>query len=187
MSGDSEVSLTLRGTLLQASKLRRAILRAYAACAVQLIYNGGPSYTFANPGADTFQTPEITVLGTNYAFQNPNATAFEPGKVLTLGPVPPAVPAVFLVIWAIGPCVLTLVYAFDKRWADTLDSFSLFHFGADLSDQVRDNPAFGKADMEDCEEMEKLPGLVDDSEPYFDPGHIFLVRGEEAVKRKLYL
>jgi hypothetical protein len=187
-SDDAQDWLTLRGTLLQASELRRSLLRAYASSAAQLMYNGGQGYAFANAKAgNTFQIPDAIGPGASYTFQNPNATAFEPGKVLSVGPVPPAVPAIFLAIWAVGTCILALVYGFGKRWADTLDSFSLFRFGADLSDQVKDNPAFGKADAEDCEELEKLPGLVGDSKPYFHPGHITLVRGEEALKNKLYL
>ena len=73
--------------------------------------------------------------------------------------MPPVLPAILLAIWATGTCTLALVYGFDKRWADSLDSFSLFRFGADLSDQVKDNPAFGTVDAEDCEELEKLPRI----------------------------
>ncbi len=71
-----------------------------------------------------------------------------------------------LALWALGSCFLALRYEFDRRWAETLDSFSLFQFGADLGDKVRDNLAFGMLDVEECEELKRLPGLIGDSRPF---------------------
>lgn len=63
-SDDGVVFVTVRPTLLQASELRRSLLRAYGTAAVQLMYNGGQGYSFARSGQQ-------------YRFNNTNATAFE--------------------------------------------------------------------------------------------------------------
>jgi hypothetical protein len=94
--------------------------------------------------------------------------------------------AMLMVIWCLGSCYLTFRYGFSRRWAGTLDSFSLFLFGADLADKVKDNPAFGK-DAEECKELKTLPGLIGDSRPYFQPGYVTIVPSAEARKGKYYL
>jgi len=173
-SGDNVVYVTVRPTLLQASELRRSLLRAYGTAAVQLMYDGGQGYSFANTGQ-------------RYRIENTNATAFEAAKVLGQGPVPPAIPGVLLALWALGSCLLSLLYGFNRRWADTLGGYSLFRFGGDLSDKVKDNPGFGVQDFKECDELKRLPGLIGDSRPRFHPGHITLVQTNKALKRKKHL
>jgi hypothetical protein len=172
-SGDLVVWLTVRPTLLQASDLRRSLLRAYGSAAVQLMYNGGQGYSFAQ-------------IGDRYRFANPNATAFIANRVLIPGPLPAVVPAVLFVLWCIGCASLSIAYGFDLRWADTLDSYSLFRFGADMGAKVQEKQAFAVPDADECEELQRLPGLIGDSKPYFNPGHVTLVEETEARKKKYY-
>ena len=173
-SGDNVVFVTVRPALLQASELRTSLLRAYATAAVQLMYDGGQGYSFAN-------------VGQRYRFTNNNATAYRPAKVLGRGPVPPAIPGVLLVLWALGSCALSFCYGFRRRWANTLDCYSLFRFGGDLSDMIKDNPNFGVQDFKKCDELRRLPGLVGDMRPHDHPGHITLVQTGKASKKKKYL
>ena len=173
-SDDNVVFVTVRLTLLQASELRRSLLRAYGTAAVQLMYNGGQGYSFARSGQQ-------------YRFNNTNATAFESAQVLGRGPVPPAIPGVLLALWALGSCFLSLLYGFSRRWAETLDSYSLFQFGGDLSDRVKEKPGSWVKDFTDHDELRKLPGLIGDSKPHFNPGHITLVQAAEALKAKKYV
>jgi hypothetical protein len=174
MSEDLVVPVMVRPSLLQASELRRSLLRAYGTVAVQLMYNGGQGYSFARSGQQ-------------YKFKNPNATAFVSGKVLGRGPVPPVLPGILLALWALGSCSLSFYYGFRRRWAETLDSYSLFQFGGDLSDQVKKEPHTGVKDFKDHDELRKLPGLIGDSKPRFTPGHITLVQEAEALKTKKYV
>ena len=173
-SGDNVVFVLVRPALLQASELRRSLLRAYGTAAVQLMYDGGQGYSFANSGQ-------------RYRFINPNATAYEPARVLGRGLIPPALPGVLLALWALGTCLLSLLYGFNRRWAETLDSFSLFQFGGDASDKVKEMPAFSVKDFKDHEQLMKLPGLIGDSKPGFTPGHVTLVQSSEALRTKKYV
>jgi hypothetical protein len=138
------------------------------------MYNGGQGYSFAHTGQQ-------------YRFKNTNATCFASAQVLGPGPIPPIIPAVLLTIWALGSCYLSLRYGFSLRWAETLDSSSLFQFGGDLSDQVKAKPGVGVKDFKDRDELRKLPGLIGDSRPRFNPGHITLVHAGEALKTKKYI
>jgi hypothetical protein len=174
MSGDNVVYVTVRPTLLQASELRRSLLRAYGTIAAQLMYNGGQGYSFARSGHQ-------------YRFNNTNATAFVSAQVLSRGLVPPVIPGVLLVLWALGTCFLSLFYGFNRRWAETLDSYSLFQFGGDLSDQVKEIPYLRMKDFKDHDELRKLPGLIGDSKPHLIPGHITLVPTAEALTTKKYV
>ena len=92
---------------LQASQLKNSLLRAHAAYAVQLMYSGGQGFS-AQGGSATGSI-------------NPNVTAFQAGTVLKPGPVPVYVPGVLLLIWTIASLVLTAMYGFRRRWADTVD------------------------------------------------------------------
>ncbi|KAH7369687.1 hypothetical protein BKA65DRAFT_3394 [Rhexocercosporidium sp. MPI-PUGE-AT-0058] len=174
LADDAVVWLTVRPTLLQASDLRRSLLRAFGTTAVQLMYDGGQGYSFEE-------------IGQRFRFTNPNATAFQPIRVLTTGLVPPVIPAILMGLWCLGSCYLSFKYGFKRRWSETLDSFSMFRFGADFGDKVKDNPAFGRAEAEECEELKALPGLIGDSRPSFQPGHVSLVASAEARKGKRYM
>lgn len=174
MSGDNAVFALVRPTLLQAVELRRALVRAYGAAAVQLMYDGPQGY----------QLGRATYDGTN--FTNENATGYRLAPVLVRGPIPPALPGILLIIWALISCFLSVWFGFLRRWADTLDSFSLFQFGGDLSDQfkVKDMPMYSFKDFRDDKKLKELPGLVGDLRPQFNPGHITLVRREGANEAK---
>jgi hypothetical protein len=92
---------------LQADQLKNSLLRAHAAYAVQLMYSGGQGFS-AQGGSATGSV-------------NPNVTAFQPGTVLKPGPVPVYVPGVFFLVWTVASLVLTAMYGFRRRWADTVD------------------------------------------------------------------
>lgn len=179
-SDDSVVFALVRPTLLQASELRRSLLRAYGTYAVQLMYDGPQGYTLRRIAGD----------GNN--FTNDNATGYYPAPVLVRGPVPPALPGTLLIIWALISCILSFRYGFQRRWADTLDSFSLFQFGGDISDKVKvkEMPVYSFKDFRDHEQLNQLPGLVGDLRPGFSPGHVTLVErktANEARRTKKYV
>jgi hypothetical protein len=123
------------------------------------------------------------------AYSNPNATSSRPGKVLEPGVIPWAAPFTFFLIWAVGCALLACIYGFRRRWSEILDGYSLFRFGADFADQVRDRIDFSSVDsFEDCKVLPKLPGLIGDSRPMMDIGHITLVpKGNVARKDKKYI
>lgn len=99
------------------------MLRAYAACAVQLMYNGGQGFTYPN--------------GSHVGFQNPNVTEFVPGLVLTLGVVPAKIPITLFAAWAILGPLMGFLYGMQRRWSAILDGYTVFRLDADLSDDVR--------------------------------------------------
>jgi hypothetical protein len=122
--GDEATGALTQLSMLQATDLRGSLLRAHGTYAVQLMYNGGQGYSASdgNHGA---------------SFVNNNVTAFEATTVLQGGVVAPIYPAVLLAIWALASMLLGLLYGFRRRWAPTLDGWSLFVFGVDLSQQVK--------------------------------------------------
>ena len=174
MSDNNVVSVTVRPTVLQASELRRSLLRAYGTVAAQLMCNGRRGYSFA-------------CSGQQYRFNNTDATAFVSAQVLDQGLIPTVTPGVLLALWVLGTCFLSLSYGFNRRWAETLDSYSLFQFGGDLSDQVKEKPFLSVKDFKDHHELRKLPELIGDSKPHFTPGHITLVQAAEALKTKKHV
>ncbi|KAK5728157.1 hypothetical protein LTR17_012166 [Elasticomyces elasticus] len=174
MSDDPVVTVTVRPTLLQASELRISLLRAYGTAAAQLMFDGGQGWSYSYSSQ-------------RHSFTNFNATSYEKARVLGQGPISPMIPAVPLVLWALGSCLLSVLYGFERRWADNLDSFSLFQFGGDASDKVKEMPASAVKDFTDHEQMIRLPGLVGDSRPGFNPGHVTLVDYSEARKGKKYV
>lgn len=92
-------------------------------------------------------------------------------------------------IWTLGCVVLSLVYGFRRRWAETLDGFNLLQFGADFSNEIREAVAEARAgaELEDCKGLRLLPGLVGDTRVGEEVGHIGLVaRGNEARRDKRY-
>lgn len=180
LSGDNVDFALVRPTLLQARELRRALVRAYSAAAVQLMYDGPQGY----------QLGRVVQDGTN--FTNENATGYRLAPVLVRGPVPPALPGTLLILWALISCLLSLRYGFLRRWADTLDSFSMFQFGGDLSDEVKvkEMPMYSFKDFTDHEQLTEMPGLVGDLRPDFNPGQITLVKckvANEARRTKKYV
>ena len=153
---------------VQPRTLLRAVLRAQAVDAIQLMYDG----------IDSLDDAHV----------NPNLTSSKPGNVLERGDVPPGLVAAMYLIWAIGCVVLGCTYGFRRRWAENLDAYSFFRFGADFSDDIRRQHDFSSVESFDgCETLWRLPGLVGDSRPTMNIGHISLVQtGNLARKSKLY-
>lgn len=154
---------------VQAKTLLRAVLRAHAVDALQLMYDG----------IDNFDA----------AYKSLDLTSSEAGKVLERGVVPPVVVATLFLIWAITCIFLGCTYGFRRRWADTLDGYTFLRFGADFSSDICGKAEFSCVKSFDrCETLRRLPGLVGDSQVKMDIGHITIVRsGNVARKDKLYI
>ncbi|KAE9368458.1 hypothetical protein N431DRAFT_560869 [Stipitochalara longipes BDJ] len=177
---DEGSGLLTQLSMLQANNLRSSMLRAHGAYAVQLMYNGGQGFS-ASDGSH------------GATFINENVTGFVATTVLQNGVVNPIYPAVLLCIWASGSLVLGLLYGLRRRWAPTLDGWSLFVFGLDLSEQVKSMPGLGLGatlDYENAHILKRLPGLVGDIEPEAEKGRIGLVSkqgGETAKPGRFYI
>jgi hypothetical protein len=159
---------------LQAMQLRQSMLRAQASYAVQLMYDGGQSFT-ARDGS------QVTSV-------NPNVTAFVAGTVITAGKVHPVIPVVLFAVWALLSSTLCLIYGFRKRWSAILDGHSLFRLGVGLDEAPR--LAIQKHaitdEIEECTALNSVPGLVGDTDPTRAVGRIGLVKRDVADKNKLY-
>jgi hypothetical protein len=126
------------GKFLQAGELQQSVMLAHAMDAIQLMYDG--------------------VTGFQSAYENANLTSSQQGKVLTLGVVPPLVPAVLFIVWAAGCVILGLGFGFGRRWSDTLDGYSLFRFGVNLADTIGDDAELPqKGDLSRCAALATLP------------------------------
>lgn len=104
---DNIMGEQIRLSYFQAKDLRRSMLRAYAAYAINLMYSNGQGFTAFN-GRDT-------------GSGNPNVTAFPPGTVIKPGIIPMEVPMVMFSIWMLVTVVLCTKYGFRRRWSDTVD------------------------------------------------------------------
>ncbi|KAK2879402.1 hypothetical protein FQN49_000920 [Arthroderma sp. PD_2] len=153
---------------VQPQTLVQSILQAHAVDALQLMYDGA--------------------TGLNGAYLNPNLTSSRRGKIIEPGVVPPALSTVLLLLWAVGCIVVGLAYGFRRRWSDTLDGYSLFRFGVDFGEVLRDRHALSSTqDLEKSDRLWSLPGMIGDSREQFDIGHISLVeKNQVANPRKLY-
>ena len=179
-SDDNVVFTVVRLTLLQAEDLQMALIRAYSSVAVQLMYDGPQGYNLGR------------VLHDGTSFTIKDVVGYGPGSILVPGIVPPVLPGTLLIMWALISCYLSVRYGFLRRWADTLDSFSMFQFGGDLGDEVeiKEMPAYSFKDLRNLDQLRNLPGLVGDMRPWFSPGHITLVErkpANEARKTKKYV
>jgi hypothetical protein len=159
---------------LQAEQLRQSMLRAYAAYAVQLMYNGGQGFTSYD--------------GSHISFQNPNITEFVSGTVISQGVMPAAIPIILFLAWALVGSVLGVVYGFRRRWSAILDGYAMFRLGADLPDDVkkRFNDHSNTLEVDECHGLSGVPGLVGDVKPEMWLGRIGLVEGSVANKGKMY-
>ncbi|KAK3186418.1 hypothetical protein K4F52_004719 [Lecanicillium sp. MT-2017a] len=153
---------------VQARTLLQSVLRAHAVDALHLMYDGVNSLDDAH--VDT------------------NLTSSEAGKIIEPGAVSPVLVAVLYVTWATACISLGCIYGFRKRWAEYLDGYSFFRFGADFSDEVHGQPGFSSVGpLDRCETLQTLPGMVGDAGKKLDIGHITLTRrGNRARKDKLY-
>ncbi|KAB5511706.1 hypothetical protein GE09DRAFT_639329 [Coniochaeta sp. 2T2.1] len=171
---DAGTGTNIQLSYLQANDLRNSLLRAYAAYAVQLMFNGGQRYTATD--------------GTHTTFPNPNVTELLPGSILTNGIVPPEVPAILFLVWSLAVLSFCALYGFRRRWSATLDGYSLFRFGADITEAGKSRIArfSNTREVEECKALHGLPGFVGDKRPQAWIGQIALVDGVPAAKAKLY-
>ncbi|KAK2735940.1 hypothetical protein FQN55_001904 [Onygenales sp. PD_40] len=153
---------------LTAEALRRSLMLAHGTEALQLMYEGQSRF--------------------DAGYLNRNATSSKQRKTLTFGVMPPIIPMALFGIWTLGSLILGVKYGFSRRWAETLDGYSLFRFGADFSLEVQEQFDYASTtDFEHFEGLRRLPGLVGDARPDMNVGHISLVpRGNEPRKEKRY-
>ena len=153
---------------VQPQVLLQSVLQAHAVDGLQLMYDGA--------------------TGLNGGYLHTNLTSSRRGKVLEPGVVPPVVSTILLGIWAIGCIVLGVMYGFGRRWSDTLDGYSLFRFGVDFGEELRDKNVLSSTQgLEKSNQLWSLPGMIGDSRMQFDIGHISLVGKKQVVNpNKLY-
>ncbi|GAB1320898.1 hypothetical protein MFIFM68171_11108 [Madurella fahalii] len=160
--------------LLTSDDLRRSMLQAFGSYLNQLMYRGFQATTVQPSGGD----------GLVWAHQS--LVSAEETIILGYGPVPPAVVAALLILWASICGSLAVCYSFRRRWAETLDSYSVIRFGADAGRNGAVDGTENPREMENCYWLKSLPGMVGDSLPGYDFGYITLA---DAVinKEKHYL
>ncbi|KAK2754366.1 hypothetical protein FQN54_007010 [Arachnomyces sp. PD_36] len=104
-------------SFLQPQVLLGSVMRAFGMDILQLMYDGGNSFSGA--------------------YEDRNLTATRPGKIIGPGDVPPTLVTVLLCIWAASCIAMGLVYGFRRRWAETVDGFSMLLLGANLAEEIR--------------------------------------------------
>jgi hypothetical protein len=173
-SVDAGTGYMVRLNYLQASQLRQSMLRAYAAYAVQLMYNGGQGFTAED--------------GSHVSVFNPNITSFVAGTVIKRGVMPVGPPLALFFLWALISTTLCAIYGFRKRWSAILDGHTLFRLGVNLEENERQaiQRYSSAAEIEDCHALNDVPALVGDLEPSNGTGKIGLVKTNVAAKDKLY-
>lgn len=126
--------------------LKQAMMRAFAADALQLMYDGLGSF--------------------EGAFIDANLTSSKEGKILGSGSVPPLLPAILFGIWAFSCAVLGCAYGFRPRWSEQLDGFTMFSYGVHLSEEITDRSMLtsGKP-FEVSEGLREVPGITSDARP----------------------
>ena len=102
---------------LQASELKRSLIRAYSRYALTLVYNNDLGYI----DASGVYEPSTSI--------NTNATTYIQDTILVAGIVPPVIVAILLGAWALASLVLTLVYGFRRSGAASLDGLSMLRCG----------------------------------------------------------
>ena len=104
-------------------------------------------------------------------------------SILSPGQISPISVLILLILWAVCSTTLGILFGLRPRWADTLDGFSMFRFGSD-------NPGFADGccvkTYDQCPDLLLIPGLVGDSRPDEQVGHISLVQSPPAEKTKSY-
>jgi hypothetical protein len=108
---NTDAGAPISESLLQAPQLRDAFIAAYQQYAIQLMFYGSAAVPL----------------------ENENVTSAVPWTILQAGGggVPPLLIVITMVIWAVGCAVLSLVYGFRKRWAETFDDYYLYCFCTD--------------------------------------------------------
>lgn len=145
--------------VITSAQLKRSVIRAHQAYAIEL---SGPRG------------------GMWYG----NLTNAVPTAVIVPGKLTPIVILILLAIWAVSCFLLGIIFGTRPRWADILDGFSMFRFGSDNPEFAADDVCV--KDYDQCRTLLAIPGLIGDSEPGRQPGHITLVKDGLARRDKKY-
>ena len=113
-----------------------------------------------------------------------NLTNAVPTTIIVPGKLSGVVVVILLAVWALCCIVLGITFGTRPRWADILDGFSMFRFGSDNPGFTADSICVKNYDQ--CPTLLAIPGLVGDSKPGTNPGHITLVRDVIARRDKTY-
>lgn len=168
-------SFTNYASVLQADDLKRSVLLAYKHYAVQAVYNGQDGGQSRRDGL--WHSPDV------------NAAVASVTLAKDAGGVPPLLVVVLMLLWALGCMVLGVTYGLRKRWAEVLDGFSLFCFGADAVQRYLSATELPSAmdDYNQAPVLRLLPGLIGDADSGSSgTGRITLVDSNVAVSNKLY-
>jgi hypothetical protein len=160
-------SFTIQLDYMQDVDFRDTLLRTFPAYVNEMMYNGGLSFSNSSGEQPIY-------------FSHPNTTAFVAQKLFETGTINLWIPGAMLILWTVGTIVLAVMYGFRRRWAVELDGYSMFRFGADYAERVRERPEFGvNMPYEDCYLLKDIPGMIGDARPHMDtePGKITLVQG----------
>jgi hypothetical protein len=145
---------------MRGEDLQLSMQRAYGAWASQLMYRGRWSAADRAAQSLTWTSSEMKVA--------------EEVRVLVPG-VLSAIPVLLLLgLWSLSCTVLIVTYGFHPRWAETLDAYSTFRFGARSAQSGETQDFETPLDMEACTAVNRLPGMVGDSQPGRGIGQISL-------------
>lgn len=109
-------------SFVQPQMLQKSVILALGLDALQLMYDG--------------------TNGFDGARKNNNLTSSRQSKILGPGPVPPAIPAIFFLLWATGCTILGIRYVFYRRLIESLDGYTLFRAGVAWADKVTQDGAY---------------------------------------------
>jgi hypothetical protein len=127
---------------LSAQELQQTVRNAYNWEILNLMYDG--------------------MYGHAGSWEHDGLTSSSEGKIMTMGVIPPAVPGVFFIIWAVGSIVLALTYGFRRRHAESLDGFDFFRLGVYNAQELANSPELRTAgDAYEVDRLWSLSGRVD--------------------------
>lgn len=166
--------------LLTSEDLRRSMIQLFGSYTQQLMYRG--YQTAAAKGGTSGET--------NLAWTHPGFFAATETLILGRGILHPLVALSLLFLWAAICLFLAVCYGFRRRWAETLDAFSVIRFGTDavgsgLYDFTSD-PLTGTREMAQAAWLKKMAGMVGDLREGYEPGYIGLSE-TKVDKRKVYI
>ena len=121
-----------------------------------------------------FQATNVSASRDELAWTHESLAVAEKALILGEGVLPPVVVAALLILWAAICLSLALCYSFRRRWAETMDGFSVICFGADADRYGVYDPMDNPRKMERCSWIKRLPGMVGDARPGQVPGYITL-------------
>ncbi|EQB58795.1 hypothetical protein CGLO_00909 [Colletotrichum gloeosporioides Cg-14] len=106
------------------------------------------------------------VYGFETSWPYASLTSSKKGKVLTKGELPPLVAVIPFGIWAVGSCVLGILFGFRRRLADSLNGFSFFRFGVYSADKLKTEGILRAKEAEDVATLWDLPGTLEERPAY---------------------